>query len=223
MKILKIFVLFLLLLNISNACTAQKQQAPKFIFSHTKAQICDQNWLLMENLIIEDQARCKDIFTIEGFPYLRGTRNLLDMASNINGKYSEHEWIELLRRVDLQTRYLELDLLPEKTLKKFCDAARIECFSGRIRAYVARCSAIIMGDEKRNPDFMKALKKQAEAALRFDDSGIRACFEDSLTMDGLITDDVLNSIISPQKTKGLSKSYLQQRIQRLKQMNTPYK
>ncbi len=189
------------------------------MFSHTKAEICGRNWIFMDELLKKNHARCMDILDIQGFPYLRGTRQVLEMAGSLQSKYAYHQWLELLRRIDLTARYKELFMLPDSDLEKFCAKAGIECFPGRIRAYVARCSAIIMGDEKRNHGFQETLKKKAAEALKNPLHGSVKCFENSKTMDGLLTEDVLNKVSNPQKSSGVRKSasYLEQRIQRSKQ------
>ena len=189
-----------------------------FLFSHNKAKTCGENWLFMENIIEKNSDRCREVITIQGFPYLRGSASVLGMTRNFGTKYAGHEWLELLRRIDLQARYAELSMLPAAELEKFCHRAAIECFRGRIRSYVARCSAIIMGDEKRNYNYMKTLKIQAFKSLENPRHGARTCFRDGDTLDGLATTDSLNMLLSPPKA-GVSRStsYLEQRIQRSKQ------
>ncbi len=189
-----------------------------FLFSHTKAQACGKIWLLMDELIEKDNVRCKEVLEIEGFPYLRATPAVMAMAKGIEGKYAQHEWLELLRRIDLQARYEELNRLSAEDLEKLCSQAGIDCFQGRIRAFVARCSAIIMGDEKRNPTFMKTLRSQALSSIKTPKHGTKACFNDPDSLDGLITMDLLHNIQSPSRPSNVrSKSYLERRIQSSKQ------
>ncbi|GEM_PF-5439395 len=193
-----------------------------FSFGHTKAKTCASTWLIMDRLIDKNKTRCKQLYRISGFPYLRGTRAVLEMARKIGGKYAEHEWLELLRRIDLQARYVELSQLPGPEMVKFCKNAGIECFQGRIRAYVARCSAIIMGDEKCNHGFMHKLKKQAISALSQPVHGSMVCFEDEESLDGLLTADVLQGILSPfGNTHIRSTSYLEKRISGNKKIQRP--
>ncbi len=188
------------------------------MFSHTKARLCGDNWLFMERLLDKDMARCREVISIPGFPYLRGTAAVLEMAGNLGGKQAMHEWLELLRRIDLQARYAELSMLSDHDIESFCKQAGINCFQGRIRSYVARCSAIIMGDEKRNHGFMDRLMQQASLAVKARVTGTRACFTNANTLDGLVTGDVLNRILSPGRSSGSgSTSYLERRIQRSKQ------
>ena len=193
-----------------------------FTFSHGKAETCGADWLFMENIIEENNAGCREVLKIRGFPYLRGTPPVLKMAQELSSRYAQHEWLELLRRIDLQARYAELSRLPGPEIERFCNHAGIECFRGRIRSYVARCSAIIMGDEKRNHGFMKILKMKAMESIRNPEHGSRACFQDGNSLDGLVTDDVLNRVMSPPRSGGSgSASYLERRIQRSKQAGRP--
>ena len=182
-----------------------------FHYSHTKGTKCAEDWLVMEKILNENGIRCEEVLPIEGFPYLRGSKEVLKLAPKVSTKYAAHKWLELLRRIDLQARYAELDALPQKELKKFCSKAGIDCFQGRIRAYVARCSAIIMGDEKSNHDFIKVLKKNA--MLSGNKKGGKArCFEDPESLDGIACMDVLSSIFAPPSTVGVSSNLLQKRI-----------
>ncbi len=164
----------------------------------------------MDKLLDHYGDRCKEVRHIDGFPYLRGNQRVLKLASKLTTKYANHKWLELLRRIDLQARYLELSALPKEGLEKFCQKAGINCIQGRIRAYVARCSAIIMGDEKTNHDFMKLLKKRSLQALNRKANARLACFEDQDTLDGLTGDDSLSDIFSP-ASKGYSSGFLQKR------------
>ncbi len=187
-------------------------EGPSFSFKHGKGKECAENWLFMEKLLDENGLRCREVKRIQGFPYLRGNKEILGLASKISTKYAEHKWLELLRRIDLQARYAELSALDDSLLKTFCSMAKIDCNQGRIRAYIARCSAIIMGDEKANKDFMKILKKNAVKSLN-GNSGKAICFQDSQTLDGLLGADVLSSIFTPPPKAGRSLGRLQERIQ----------
>ena len=60
-----------------------------FTFSHTKAKSCGQDWVFLEELLKKNKARCKEVLEIEGFPYLRGTRQVLEMAKGLDSKYSQ--------------------------------------------------------------------------------------------------------------------------------------
>ncbi len=197
-------------------------EGPEFFFSHGKGKECAENWLFMEKLLDENGIRCREVKQIAGFPYLRGNQEILGLASKISTKYAEHKWLELLRRIDLQARYAELSALDESKLKSFCSKARIDCSQGRIRAYIARCSAIIMGDEKTNHNFMKILKEHAIRSLSSNTSSGKArCFQDPKTLDGVAGPDVVSSIfIPPPKTK-TSVGRLQKRIQLQKNVR-PY-
>lgn len=193
-----------------------------FTFSHTKAKSCGQDWVFLEELLEKNKARCREVLEIEGFPYLRGTRQVLEMAKGLDSKYSQHQWLELLRRIDLDVRYRELSMLPEKELEKFCKRAGIGCFQGRIRSYVARCSAIIMGDEKRNHGYMKTLREKALEALKTPSEGGAICFDNGVNLDGLLSQDVFDRVARPPKSSvRKSSSYLEQRIQRSKQAGRP--
>ncbi len=190
-----------------------------FHYSHTKGKKCAEDWLVMEEIFYNSNIRCEEVLPIEGFPYLRGNKEILTLASKISSKYAAHKWLELLRRIDLQARYAELDALSQKELKKFCSKAGIDCFQGRIRAYVARCSAIIMGDEKSNHDFMKVLKKNAMLSVN-KKGGKARCFHDPESLDGIAGMDVLSSIFAPPSTVGVSSNLLQKKI--MLQKSKPY-
>ena len=194
----------------------EKSQA-SFLFSHTKAETCGENWVFMEKIIEKNGDRCREVITVQGFPYLRGSAPVLRMARDLSTRYAGHEWLELLRRIDLQARYAELSMLPAAELEKFCRRAGIDCFQGRIRSYVARCSAIIMGDEKRNHNYMQLLKTRSLKSLENPGRGARRCFNDGDSLDGLAGPDALNRVLSPPKAGTGSTSYLEQRIQRSKQ------
>ncbi len=199
--------------------------APKFYYSsHTKADKCVQDWLFMEELLNNSGMRCREVISIDGFPYLRGNKKVLELASKISTKYANHKWLELLRRIDLQARYAELSALEEKQLEKFCSKAGIDCLQGRIRAYVARCSAIIMGDEKSNHDFIKVLKQQALKSAKSPNTANNRpiCFQDEETLDGIAGPDVISAIFSPPPKAGISSGFLQKRIQMQKKLK-PYR
>ena len=175
----------------------------------------------MERLIQKENARCKGVLSLEGFPYLRGPATLLELSKRISTKYSEHEWLELLRRADLQARYVEFDALSQKARERFCKEAGIDCFWGRIRAYIARCSAILMGDEKINHDYMERVKASAQRALSKNARGTLACFKDVETLDGLLGEDVISHVFSPSRT-ATGASILKRRVESMKAL-TPKK
>ena len=226
MKIIRVLTLLFPLIILGHTAPSmggETKLVEGFLFSHTKGETCAQKWLFMEKLIEKDGVRCNETYQIKGFPYLRGNLQVLQMAPDLSSKYALHQWLELLRRIDLQARYIELSTLPENDLKEFCQQAGIECFQGRIRSYVARCSSIIMGDEKRNHDFMQILKKNALVAAKERIHGNKQCFSNPETLDDLVTTDVLHHITAPRKKTGgrPSSSYLEQRIQRSKQASRP--
>ena len=210
-------IIFLVLISISSV---QASDGPYFHYDHTKGKKCAENWLIMEKILNDSDTRCEEVLPIEGFPYLRGNKEVLALASKVSTKYSAHKWLELLRRIDLQARYAELDALPQKDLDKFCLKAGIKCFKGRIRAYVARCSAMIMGDEKSNHDFMEVLKKKALLSVNKRAGKVR-CFQDIESLDGIAGMDVVSSIFAPSNTMGASPSLLQKRIM-LQKNSKPY-
>ncbi len=181
-------------------CTAAfSGEKGSFFYDHTKGKSCEESWQLMERLIQKEKVRCKGLVSLEGFPYLRAPKSLLVLSGKISTKYSEHEWLELLRRSDLQARYVEMDALSQKAREKFCKVAGIECFWGRVRAYISRCSAMLMGDEKINHDYMERVKASAQMALSKESGGKLACFNDVETLDGLLGEDALSSVFSPSK------------------------
>ncbi len=206
-----IFYLLLLLIFVSTFVHASQEESI-FHYSHTKGAECAQNWQIMEEILDKNGLRCKEVVKVKGFPYLRGIPEILRLASKITTKYAGHKWLELLRRIDLQARYAELSALPPKELETFCKAAGINCIQGRIRAYVARCSAIMMGDEKTNHDFMKVLKEAAlESASKGQKKGVR-CFENPRTLDGIAGEDTISSIFKPPVKSGGFSNILQNRI-----------
>ncbi len=213
--ILNIFIYFFL-------CTvAFSGETSSFFYNHTKGKSCGESWLLMERLIQNEKVRCKGLLSLEGFPYLRGPKAVLELSKKISTKYSEHEWLELLRRADLQARYIEVDALSKEARERFCKEAGIDCFWGRIRAYIARCSAIIMGNEKINHDYMKRVKTSAKKALSKDSRGTLACFNDVDTLDGLLGEDVISRVFSPPHTQ-TGATILKRRVESMKAL-TPKK
>ncbi len=188
-----------------------------FTYEHTKGEKCAEKWTTLEEIIKANKVRCKGLKILKGFPYLRGNSRLLSLSKKISTKYSKHKWLELLRRTDLQARYVEIDALPKTELEKFCKEAGIDCFTGRIRAYVARCSAIIMGDEKRNHDYMEKVLESALNTINAPDMGTLICFENPETLDGLFNEDTFMEIFIVPRTK-LAPGYLNKRIQGIKNL-----
>ena len=186
-----------------------------FFYGHTKGRACVDSWLLMERLIQQEKVRCNGLIPLEGFPYLRGPKSLLELSNKISTKYSGHEWLELLRRVDLQARYMEVDALSRKARQRLCKKAGIDCFWGRIRAYIARCSAMLMGDEKINNDYMERVKTSAQRSILKNTGGTMACFEDVETLDGFLGDDVITGGFSPPRGK-TGASVLKRRVDSMK-------
>ena len=203
-------------------CTlAFSGETSSFFYNHTKGKSCGESWLLMERLIQNEKVRCKGLLSLEGFPYLRGPKTLLELSKKISTKYSQHEWLELLRRADLQARYIEVDALSNEARERFCNEARIDCFWGRIRAYIARCSAILMGDEKLNHDYMERVKASAKKTLSKDAIGTLACFNDVETLDGLLGEDTVSHVFSPSHT-ATGATILKRRVESMKAL-TPKK
>ncbi len=213
--------IFFIIITSTFCHATEKVKEVHFHYSHSKAKKCVQSWLAMEKLLNTKGVRCQEVLPIKGFPYLRGNRNVLSLAPKISTKYAAHRWLELLRRIDLQARYAELSALSKNDLKSFCSEVGIRnCIQGRIRAYVAHCSAIIMGDEKSNHDFLQVLKKNAELSAQ-NRRGTAKCFDNTETLDGIAGQDVLNSIFAPPGSFGGSSTILQKRIM-LQKATKPY-
>ncbi len=157
---------------------------------------------------------------VDNFPYLRGTRPLLEDGLQLNDRRALGRWLELMRTVDMQARYHEIDALPDTAWGVLCSEAMISnCEAGRLRAYTARCSALFLGDERMNPDFMDRLKRSATDALDRDFPAGRSCFRNADTLDGVIPDNLFKALTeSASRYRG--GVALEQRVNRVKSMSS---
>ncbi len=191
-----------------------------FKFSHSKAEKCDDYWLTFERLVKNRNARCDELLQIDGFPYLRGTKALIQDGLKLEDRKAFARWLEIMRRADMQARYHELDALKDKDWAVLCSEADIyNCEAGRLRAYTARCSALLLGDERLNPDFEMVLKEAATGALERSYPEGRACFQNRETLDGTLPADIPKALVNPSASYGGS-SALEQRVNRVKSMSS---
>lgn len=189
---------------------------PEFNYKHIKARRCDEFWLSFERLKAKSNAVCEELYRIDGFPYLRGTASLLENGLKLNNKNAISRWLELLRTSDLQARYRELDALSDTDWALLCSRAGImNCEAGRVKAFTARCSALLLGDERGNPDMVARLKRSAAHTLETGKPDGTTCFKDSLTLDGAIPDDLFKALTNPDRSYRGS-SVLEQRLNRIK-------
>jgi len=213
------FLLFVFTCLISGCASHEKPYNPDFNFSHTKAEKCEEYWLTMERLIKNKEVRCRELLLIDGFPYLRGTRPLIEDGLKLSDRKAIARWLELMRSADMQARYRELDALPDTSWAVLCSEAGISnCEAGRLRAQTARCSAMLLGDERLNPDFMDKLKQSAVQALERDYPHGPACFKDGETLDGTLPAD-LPGAIANSSSSYRGGAFLKQRVNRVKSMS----
>ena len=212
--------LFVTACVLSGCASHEKPYNPDFTFKHTKAEKCDIYWLTLERLIRNKQVMCSELLSIDGFPYLRGTRELIEAGLSLNDKKSLARWMELMRTVDVQARYREIDALPDTGWGILCSNAMItNCETGRLRAYTARCSALLLGDERINSDYIKKLKESCASALERDYPEGMTCFKDRVTLDGTVPDNLSRALTDsgPAYRAGTS---LERRINRIKSQSS---
>jgi hypothetical protein len=213
-------VLVVSLCLLTGCASHEKPYDPGFNFRHTKAEKCDEYWLTLERLIKNKNCRCRELLLIDNFPYLRGTRPLLEDGLKLNDRRALGRWLELMRTADMQARYHEIDALPDTAWGVLCSEAMISnCETGRLRAYTARCSALLLGDERLNPDFMDKLKHSATDALERDLPAGQRCFQAADTLDGVIPDN-LSRALTESASRYRGGAVLEQRVNRIKSMSS---
>jgi hypothetical protein len=214
---LRYFFILVTIISCLQGCAAfEKPYTPDFTFRHSKAKSCDAFWLTFERLVKNEGTRCSELISIDHFPYLRGTEGVIQTGLSLNDKKAWARWLELMRTVDMQARYKELDTLSDDSWGLLCSAAGIvNCEGGRLRAYTARCSALLLGDERLNPEFRTTFRQAAENALKRERSQGRRCFQDELSLDGLIPDNLLKAL-TESHTSYRGGATLQQRVDRVK-------
>jgi hypothetical protein len=214
------FLIILALFLFSGCAAHEKPYSPDFSFSHTKAEQCEEYWLTMERLIKNRGVRCRELLQIDGFPYLRGTRPLLQDGLQLTDRKAVARWLEMMRTADMQARYRELDALPDTSWAVLCSEAGISnCEAGRLRAHTARCSALLLGDERINPDFMDKLREAVKGALERDYPAGPACFQDGVTLDGILPENISKALIESGPTYR-GGAVLEQRVNRVKSMSS---
>ncbi len=203
-------------ISLSGCAAHQKPYKASFSFPHTKSARCDEYWLTLERLISNRQAMCRELLPLDGFPYLRGTGPLLQEGVKLQDRKALARWLEMMRSADMQARYREIDALPDADWAVLCSEAGISnCETGRLRAYTARCSALFLGDERRHNGFIQEVKGAAVSALEKGPLGGRACFRDSVTLDGTIPDNLQKALTDPEGGyRGASS--LEQRLNRIR-------
>ncbi len=205
---------------LSGCAAPQKPYRASFTFPHTKSARCDEYWLTLERLIGNRQAMCRELLPLDGFPYLRGTVPLLQEGVNLQDRKALARWLEMMRSADMQARYREIDALPDADWAILCSEAGISnCETGRLRAYTARCSALFLGDERRDNGFIQKVKDSALKALEKGPVHGRACFRDSVTLDGTIPDNLQKALTDPEGGYHGASS-LEQRLNRIKALSS---
>lgn len=192
-------VIFFALILLAGCAQHNQPYSPDFNFKHVKAEQCDEFWLSFERLVKDEGARCSELIQIDGFPYLRGTDQLISTGLELKDKKARARWLEMMRTADMQARYRELDTLSDNAWALLCSEANIyNCEAGRLKAFTARCSALLLGDERLNPDFYETLHNAASGALSrgYPEEG-RKCFQDRNTLDGTLPDNILKALTDP--------------------------
>ncbi len=217
MRILRIFLTLCLSLVLLAACSKRMEPARFEVSHHVKGAACTQFWLKMEEILDRAGVRCAELGRVDGFPYLRLNGPLKEAAGWHLDKRATVGWIEMMRRADLQARYKELDRLADADFAAVCEAAGIDqCSVGRLRAYVARCSALILGDERNNEGYLDMVRRAAAASSARAGYGLRACFNDGDTLDGVLPRDIFKALTEPGSSSSSGYS-LEKRIQTMKQ------
>ncbi len=102
-------------------------------------------------------------FPVPGFPYLRTDRFLWAMKGRIDAG-TRKVWIESMHQLDLKARRKEISNLPDEGLQALAKRLQAGLDRPELLSRVERASEQLLAHDRRQPDFLPAVKAAVEVA-----------------------------------------------------------
>jgi hypothetical protein len=113
---------------------------------------------LLDETVKEAGVRNASVFPIAGFPYLRTSRFLTGLKTELNSDARREQWIRWLQQLDLEARRKEIQNLSDENVGDL--ARQIGLYADRkilYRRVVSYSEALLSHDQER-PDFFETLQ-----------------------------------------------------------------
>ncbi len=123
---------------------------------------CEELFSRLDRVVWEAGVHDASMAVIPGFPYLRADRFLAALAGKAQTEAEMEQWVDLMRRSDLQSRQKELRNLPIGKWENTLLAAEPAPSRSKLMERVDACSERLYVHDRSRPRFFEVLKGQVE-------------------------------------------------------------
>jgi len=122
---------------------------------------CVEFFSRLDRHVVEAGVRDASTASIPGFPYLRASRFLAALGGRVRSDAERDQWVDLLRRADLESRQKEVRNLPDEALKGILAPGKGGPDRSKIMHRVSACAEKLHAHDRSQPGFLEALRDQA--------------------------------------------------------------
>ncbi len=123
---------------------------------------CVEFFRKLDGLVEETGVRDASAARVRGFPYLRTTRFLAALGPRTATEDQREQWLELMRRADLEARRKEVMNLPEGCLEKVLGVEAGGGNRAELMERVESCSRRLSTHDRSNPRLPDRVKAEAK-------------------------------------------------------------
>jgi hypothetical protein len=102
--------------------------------------------------------RDASLASIHGFPYLRCDRFLAALGGRVLSEAESEQWVDLMRRSDIQSRQKEVRNLPDEALEEILAGGAGEPGRSKLLERVSVCSEQLHAHDRSRPEYLRVLR-----------------------------------------------------------------
>jgi hypothetical protein len=118
---------------------------------------CQEFVSQLENRVMDSGVREASSALVPGFPYLRTNRFLSAMKDRIRDEKGMEQWLQWMKKLDLQAREIEIDNLPDEGIRPLKSAKAIHPDREEVYRRVEFCSSKLLNRDRASENFEATL------------------------------------------------------------------
>ncbi|MCU0589227.1 MAG: hypothetical protein MUF52_13865 [Syntrophobacteraceae bacterium] len=156
---LRVTVFLLVIPGVTMGCAALTARKVEREFDRPRE--CAGLYSMLDAVVREAAVRDASLAVVQGFPYLRVNRFLAALGSRATTEEEKSQWLDLMRRADLQSRRNELNNLSDADIRKGLGAASGEVDRAGLMERVTACSDRLYARDRSSPRFFDLVSVEA--------------------------------------------------------------
>lgn len=121
---------------------------------------CSDFFSRLDGLIEEAGVRNASMAPVRGFPTLRANRFLAALGSAVSSDAQKDQWLDLMRRADLESRRQEVMNLPDDAVERLAGSRAEKPGRAELMAHVVACSERLYAHDRSDPGLLDRIRTQ---------------------------------------------------------------